>query len=56
MHIDSPEEIVAVRETAKRFVERRILPIVEKDYEDGTARRKIMEEMGPTPARPMRIR
>ena len=40
------DETIAVREVAKRFAERRLFPITEKDYEEGIARREIIEEMG----------
>ena len=46
MNFELSEEIIAVREVAKRFAERRLSPITEKDYEEGIARREIIEEMG----------
>ena len=46
MHYEIPKEIIAVKEVVKRFAERRLSPITEKDYEEGIARREIIEELG----------
>jgi glutaryl-CoA dehydrogenase (non-decarboxylating) len=46
MHFEFSKEITAIREVAKRFGEKRLLPITEKDYEEGVTRREIVEEMG----------
>jgi len=39
-------EIRAFRDVAKKFAERRLMPITEKDYEAGITRPEIVEEMG----------
>jgi glutaryl-CoA dehydrogenase (non-decarboxylating) len=39
-------EIRAAKDIAKKFAERRLAPITEKDYEAGIYRREILEEMG----------
>ena len=46
MHFEIPEEIITTKGVVKKFAERRLSPITEKDYEEGIARREIIQEMG----------
>jgi glutaryl-CoA dehydrogenase (non-decarboxylating) len=46
MHVEIPSEVRSIKQLAKKFVERGLIPIVEEDYEKGVTRREIVEEMG----------
>jgi glutaryl-CoA dehydrogenase (non-decarboxylating) len=46
VYYELPEEVIAMKEMAKKFSERRLIPITEGDYEKGITRREIIEEMG----------
>jgi glutaryl-CoA dehydrogenase (non-decarboxylating) len=46
MYYELPEEVVAMKEMAKKFSERKLIPITEEDYEKGITRREIIEDMG----------
>lgn len=46
MHVELSQEILAAKEVARRFAEQRLLPAVEKDYEQGVTRRELIEAMG----------
>lgn len=46
MYYEFPEEVVTMKEMAKKFSERKLIPITEEDYEKGITRREIIEDMG----------
>jgi len=46
MHIELPKEIIAAKEMARKFAEKRLAPLVKKDYQEGVARPEIVGEMG----------
>lgn len=46
MHIEIPSEVGSIKQLAKKFAEKRLIPIIDEDYEKGVTRREIVEEMG----------
>jgi len=46
MHYELPEEVVAMKNMARKFAEKKLLPITEEDYEKGITRLEVIEEMG----------
>jgi glutaryl-CoA dehydrogenase (non-decarboxylating) len=46
MHFEFSNEIKSMKELAKKFANKRLLPLVKEDYEKGIARRDVIEDMG----------